>query len=149
MNVECFYQRGSKFENSYFADGKNSGKQKTFIADSASTSCGANFCCKCKGGNISNESNDESYSPPPGIGFTFAACHLPLSQQVDGFQFLVDSGSSKHFTDPELIRGVESRMLEYTRIEPTMEIKAAGVKVLRGIAQGTLLVIVHGTNNVL
>ena len=30
---------------------------------------------------------------------------------VNGFQLLVDSGSSTHFIDPELIRGVESRIL--------------------------------------
>ena len=89
------------------------------------------------------------YSPPSGIQFAFAACHLPLSQQVEGFQFLVDSGSSKHFGDPELIRGVESGMLEYTRIEPPMEIRAAGDNVLRGTAQGILPVIVCGTDDVL
>ena len=41
-------------------------------------------------------------------------------QQADGFQLLVDSGSSKQFIGSELIRGVESRMLEYTKIEPPM-----------------------------
>ena len=104
--------------------------------------CNSNFCCKCKGENSSNESNDESYFPPPGIGFSFAACHLPLSQQVEGFQVLVDSGSSKHLVDPELICGVESRMVEYTRIESLMEIRVAGDKVLRGSAQSILLVVV-------
>ena len=77
-------------------------------------------------------------------------CHPPLSQEADGFQhFLVDSGSSKSFIDLELIRGVESRVLEYPRIEPTMEITAAGDNVLRGTAQGILLDIVRGTDDVL
>ena len=45
-------------------------------------------------------------------------------------------GPPKHFIDPDMIRRVESRMLIYTRIEPLMEIKAAGGNVLRGTAQG-------------
>ena len=53
---------------------------------------------------------------PPGIGFSFAACHLPLLQQEDGFQIVVEPDSSKHFIDPGLICGVDSRVLEYTRI---------------------------------
>ena len=40
-------------------------------------------------------------------------------------------------------------MLEYTRIEPPMEVRAAGDNVLRGTAQGTLLVVVRGTDDVL
>ena len=45
-----------------------------------------------------------------GSGFiAFVACQ---SQQVDGFQHLVDLGSSKHFIDPDLVRGVESRIFE-------------------------------------
>ena len=39
---------------------------------------------------------------------------------------LVISGSSKHFTDPKLISGNESRMLEYTEINISMEIKVKG-----------------------
>ena len=40
-------------------------------------------------------------------------------------------------------------MLEHTRIEPPMEIRAAGDNVLRGTAQGILLVVVRGTDEVL
>ena len=40
-------------------------------------------------------------------------------------------------------------MLENTKIEPPMEIRAAGGNVLHGTAQGTLLVVVRGTGNVL
>ena len=43
------------------------------------TGCDVKFCCHYKEINSSNKSNDDSYSSPPGIGFTFAACHLPLS----------------------------------------------------------------------
>ena len=113
------------------------------------TDCDSKFGCKCKRENNANESNDKSYSPPPKIGFAFAACHLPLSQHVDGFQLLVDSGSSKHFIDPELMRGVESRMFEHTRIDPPMEIRAAGDNVSRGTTQGILMVVVRGNDNVL
>ena len=76
-------------------------------------------------------------------------CHPPLSYEADSFQRLVDSGSSKHFIDPELIRGLESRMLEYTRIKPPMEIPVAGDNVLRGSTQGIVLVVVRGTDDVL
>ena len=91
-NNGCYYQRGSEFYNSSSIDGKISGKRKTFNADSTPTGCDAKFCCNYKMENNSNESNDESYPPPPGIRFTFAACHLPLSQQIDIFQILVDLG---------------------------------------------------------
>ena len=68
--------------------------------------------------------------------FSFAMCHPPLSQEADGFQLLVDSRWSKHSIDPKLICGVESKMLEHKRIEPPMEVRAAGNNVLRGTAQG-------------
>ena len=74
-------------------------------------------------------------------------CHPPLSQEADGFQLLVDSGSSKHFIDPELFPGVESRIQEYTRIEPPTVITTAGNNVLRGTAQGILLAVVRGTDD--
>ena len=61
---------------------------------------------------------------------------------------LVDSGSSKHLVDPKLIHRVESRMQDYTKINPPMEIEAAGHNNLFGIAQGTLLVVVRDTQDV-
>ena len=88
------------------------------------------------------------YSPPLGIGLSFARCHPPLSHQANGFQMLVDFGSSKHFVDPKLVHRVESRMQDYTQISPPMEIKAAGHNTLLGIAQGTLLVVVRDTQDV-
>ena len=61
----------------------------------------------------------------------------------------MDSGSSKHFIiDPELICGVESRMLEHTKIEPLVEIRAAEDNMLHGTAQGILHVVVRGTDDV-
>ena len=95
----------------------------------------------------SNESGVE-YSSPPGIGFSFACCHPPLSHQADGFQMLVDSGSSKHFVDPKLIRKVESRMQDYTEIYPPTEVKAVDHNTLFGTAQGILLVEVRNTQDV-
>ena len=79
------------------------------------------------------------------LGFSFACCHPPLSHRTDEFQMLVDSGSSKHFVDPKLIRGVKSRMLDYTKIDLPMEIQAAGHNILFGTAQGILLVLVRDT----
>ena len=106
--------------------------------------------CSCNGKVESKITEDDKpNNTPPGIEFSFAMCHPPLSQEADGFQLLVDSGSTKYFIDPELIRGVESRMQQYTRIEPPMEITAAGNNVLRGTAQGVFLVIVRGTDNAL
>ena len=61
---------------------------------------------------------------------------------------LVDFGSSKHFVDPKLIRGVESSKLHYTEINPPMEIKAAGHNTLFGTAQGIPLVVVRDTQDV-
>ena len=40
-------------------------------------------------------------------------------------------------------------MIEHTRIEPLMEISAAGDCVLRGTAHNVLLVVVRSTDNVL
>ena len=105
----------------------------------------------CSNGKVAKKSNEESeveYSPPPGIGFSFACCHPPLSHQTNGFKTLVDSGSSKHFVDPKLVHRVESRMQDYTEIDPPMEIKAAGHNTLFGIAQGTFLVVVRDTQDV-
>ena len=111
---------------------------------------GCRSCC-CSNGKVAKKSNEESevkYSPPPGIGFSFVCCHPPLSHQTGGFQMLVDSGSSKHFVDPKLVHRVESRMQDYTQIDPPMEIKAAGHNTLLGIAQGTLLVVVRDTQDI-
>ena len=61
---------------------------------------------------------------------------------------LVDSGSSKHFVDPKLVHKVETRMQDYTKISPPMEIKAECHNTLLGIAQGTLLVVVRDTQGI-
>ena len=89
-------------------------KIKTFVGDSNVTGCDEGSC----NGKVESKptEDDEPNHTPPGIGFSFAMCHSPLSQEADGFRLLVDSGSSKHFRDPQLIHGIESRMLEYTRI---------------------------------
>ena len=92
------------------------------IVDSTTVDCKS--CC-CSNSKIAKKSNESEvkYSPPPGIGFSFACCHLLLSHQADGFQMLVDSGSSKHFGDPKLTRGIESRMLDYTEMNPPIKLK--------------------------
>ena len=61
---------------------------------------------------------------------------------------LVDFGSLKQFFDPKLIRRVESRMLDYTEVNPSTKIKAAGHNTLFGTAQGILLVKVPDTQYV-
>ena len=61
---------------------------------------------------------------------------------------LVNSGPTKHFINPKLIRGVESKMMNYTKKKTPMEIKAAGYNTLFGTAQGILLVLVRDTQDV-
>ena len=126
---------------------ENSEEHETCVVDS--TIADRKSCC-CSNGKVArmyNESKVE-YSPPPGIGFSFACCHPPLSHEADGFQMLVDFGSSKHFVDQKLIHRIESRMQDYTQINPPMEIKAAGHNTLFGTTQGTLLVVVRDTQDV-
>ena len=118
-----------------------------FSADSNVTGCDK---CSCNGKVESKTTDDDKpNNTRPGTEFSFAMCHPPLFQEADDFKLLVDSGPSKDFIDPELIRGVESRMQEYTRIEPPMEITTAGNNVLRGTAQGILLVVVRGADDTL
>ena len=145
-NQECFQQKNSsKCKDSSTVDGRNREEYETYVVDSTTVHCKS--CCSSNS-KIAKKSNGESeieYSPPPGIGFSFSCCHPPLSHQADGFQMLVDSGSSKRFVDPKLIHRVESRMQNYIEINPPMEIKAAGHNTLFGTAQGILLVVVRDT----
>ena len=149
QNQECSQQRNSsKCKDSSTVDGRNSKEHETYVVDS--TAIGCKSCC-CSNGKVAWKSNESKveYSPPPGIiGCSFACCHPPLSHQADGFQMLVDSGSSKHFVDPKLVHRVESRMQDYAQISPPIEIKATGHNTLFGIAQGTLLVVVRDTQDV-
>ena len=96
----------NKCKGSFTVDGRNSEEHETYVVDS--TAVGCKSCC-CSNGKVAKKPNEESeveYSPPPGIGFSFACCHPPLSQQTDGFQMLVDSGASKYFVDPKLVHRV-------------------------------------------
>ena len=121
-NQECFQQKsGSKRKDSSTVDDRNSEEYETYVVDRTTVDCKSCCCSKGKVPRKSNESTVE-YSPPPGIGFSFACCHPPLSHQADGFQMLVDSGSSKHFVDPKLIHRGESRMQDYTEINLPMGI---------------------------
>ena len=146
MDDQHYHQRNGSHNSS--TDSKST-KDETFVADSNVTGCDK---CSCNGkGESKSTEDDEQNNTPPGIGFSVAMCHPLLSQEADGFQLLVDTGSSRHFIEAELIRGVETRMqdLEYIRIEPPIEITAAGNNVLRGTAQGILLVVVRGTDDAL
>ena len=107
-NQECFQQRSSsKCKDSSTVDGRNSEEHETYVVDS--TAVGCRSCC-CSNGKVAKKFNEESeveYSPPPVIEFSFACCHPLLSHQTDGFQMLVESGSSKHFIDSKLVHRVE------------------------------------------
>ena len=60
------------------------------------TGCDKKQCsCNSKAEKRCTEIGDKSYTLS-GIGLNFSVYHLPLSQQGDGFQLLVGSGSSKH-----------------------------------------------------
>ena len=85
-NQECFQQRSSSTYKD--SDGRNSEDHETYVVDSKAVGCKS--CC-CSNGKVAKKSNEESkveYSPPPGIGFSLACCHPPLSQRADGFQML-------------------------------------------------------------
>ena len=76
-NQKCFQQRSSSKCKDSSTVGKNSRKHETFVVDSTTVDCKS--CC-CSNGKIAKKSNEESeveYSPPPGIGFSFACCHPP------------------------------------------------------------------------
>ena len=93
--------------------------------------------------------SEVDYLPAPVIGFSFAACHLPLSYQADGFQLLVDSRSPKHFIDSQFIRGVETRMQYYTnKTNLPRKVKATGGNILYGTAQNILLVVARDADDV-
>ena len=80
---ECYHQRNSKCSSP--AD---------IIMDSNMTAC--EMCsCNINVKNICTKIDDESNYTPSGIGFSFAMCHPRLSQESDGFQLSVDSGSLK------------------------------------------------------
>ena len=110
-------------------------------------------CDKCScDGKVESKSTDSRWRTKDYATWhwvQFCNVSTPLTQEADGFQLLIDSGSSKHFIDTELLRGVESRIQEYIRIEPSMEMTAAGNNVLRGTTQGTLLVVARRTYNAL
>ena len=142
---ECYYKRKRKRSS---PAGSKSAKDETFVADSNETGCDK-CSCNRKVENKCTEIDDQPNNTTPGIGFSFAMCHPPLSEEAIGFQLKVDSGSSKHFINPELIRGAESRMLDYTRIEPAMEMTVVGDNLLRATAEGVLLVAVRRTYDVL
>ena len=147
-NQECFQQKSSsKCKDSSTVDGRNSEEHETYVVDSTTVDCKSCCCSNGKIARMSNESKVE-YSPLPGIGFSFACCHPPLSHQTGGFQMLVDFGSSKNFVGSKLVHRVESRMQDYTQINPPMEIKAAGHNAPLGTAQGALLVVVRDTQDV-
>ena len=136
-NQEYFQQKTCSQCKYSTVDDKNREEHETHVVYSTAVDCKS--CC-CNGKIAKKSSKSEvKYSPPPGIGFNFACCHPPLSYQAYWFQMLVDSGSSKHFVDSKLFRGVVSRMLEHTEINPPMGIKATGHNTFFGTAQGILL----------
>ena len=57
----------------------------------------------------------------------------------------MDSESSKRFVDLKLVHGVESRMVDYTEIDPPMETEAAGGNAVFGTVQGILMVVLRDT----
>ena len=142
---QCYHQ-GNGSHNSP-ADGKST-KNETFVAGSDVTGCDK-CSCNRKVKSKCTEIDDGPNNTSPGVGFSSAMCYPPLLQEADGFQLLVDSGSSKHFIDPEFIRGVGLKSLEHTKTEPPMEITAVWNNVLRGTVQGIFLVVVHGIDEVL
>ena len=50
----------------------------------------------------------------------------------------MDSGSSGHFLDSQLLPGIDQHMVEYTKLDPPMNILTAGRHLLYGTAKGVL-----------
>ena len=68
----------SRCKGSSTVDGKKL-KHKTFVVGSTTADYDSiSYCCNGKTEKKSTESEDESNSPPPGIGFSFDAYHQPL-----------------------------------------------------------------------
>ena len=85
------YRQGYGSRNSS-TDSKST-KDETFVADINNVT----GCDKCHwNGKAESKTteDDKPNSAPPGIGFSVAMCHPPLSQEADDFQRFVDSGSS-------------------------------------------------------
>ena len=96
---ECYHQRNGSRN---FPAGSKSTNDETSVVNSNVTGCDK-CSCNRKIENKSTEIDDEPNNTQPGNGFSFAMCHSPLSQEADGFQILVDSGSLKYFIDSELV----------------------------------------------
>ena len=77
---QCYHQRCGSRNSS--ADGKIT-KYEMFVADSNMNGCDKYSC----NGKVESETTEdlEPNNTPPGIGFSFATCHPPLSQEADGF----------------------------------------------------------------
>ena len=80
-NQECFEQKSDgkcKDSSTTVLDGKNSRKHENYVVGRTTVDCTS--CC-CSNGKLVKQSNERKveYSPPPGIGFSFTCCHLPLS----------------------------------------------------------------------
>ena len=91
---DCFQQKsGSKCkDSSTVTDGKNIGTHEIYV-DSTTVDC-KSCCCNGKIAKKSSEKTKVKYSLPPRVSLSFACFHLPLPHQADGFQMLMDSGSS-------------------------------------------------------
>lgn len=74
---------------------------------------------------------------------TYEAGNSKLS---DTFSMLIDSGASGHFVDSELaLLGLKGQLQDYTEVRSPQTITTAGLHQLRGIATGTLLVLLYDT----
>ena len=64
-------------DSSTVVDGKNSDEHEAYVVDSTTVDC-KSCCCN---GIIASKSNESEvkYSPPLGIGCSFACSYLPLS----------------------------------------------------------------------
>ena len=69
------------------------------------------------------------------MGFSFFAGSNVTDDQIS-LNLTVDSGSTGHFVDSQLLPNIESLMVEYVHLDPPMTILTAARHLLQGTAKG-------------
>ena len=73
--------------------------------------------------------------------YVFMAMH-PAQAEMIKLPFMIDSGASNHFVDPDLL-APNCKIAQYTEYDPPVDIVGAGSVVLKGTGHGTLRGFIH------
>ena len=108
----------------------------TAVADSASTTAPSTNQEQPTATSTASTVVD-TCGPPNGVGFSFlSGCDNHSTPDHILLKLAVDSGSSGHFLDSQLLPGIDQHMVEYTKLDPPMSILTAGRHLLYGTAKG-------------